>query len=203
MNREQAIEKATEARRGSTCTYVEDVPGGYGQARAMVNDNIAIVDTLVALGVLKLDDGASELPPPTYLKPAEPPRCEPPPEHHEKLYHWLRSPGLQMIIRQWSSVWTSFTGEQRTSEEMAKTGWRYVAPCEEPKEAATPQPTAPTFHEHQMIWVTKDDDEPTLVGRKGRVITTDIDGWYHVQLERVIGYRRYRPEHLSAEAPKP
>lgn len=78
------------------------------------------------------------------LPPA--PRCEPPPEHREKRWHWIKRPNSEGPI---PLVWVNATtgwicvGEAISPDRACDRGWRYVAPCEEPKASPRPVPGSP------------------------------------------------------------
>lgn len=85
-----------------------------------------MIDMLVALGVLKLDEPVTAL------------RCEPPPEHRDKPWHWLErsKDGFSRFIGEWDGQWcVPGTGVAVEPDHAAHCGCRYVAPCEEPTSA--------------------------------------------------------------------
>ncbi|HEY6030476.1 MAG TPA: hypothetical protein VIU44_07935 [Gaiellaceae bacterium] len=71
--------------------------------------------------------------------------CEPPPEHRGKTYHWLRAPEGDLQVHAWDAGGWSGDTIFVESDDLWKSGWRYVAPCEEPrfKPAERLAPTGP------------------------------------------------------------
>lgn len=68
---------------------------------------------------------------------ATPPRCVPPPERRRAgTWHWIERANSYRCPAQWfpnaPQEW-SIAGRAVSAKEMTNMGWRYVAPCEEPK----------------------------------------------------------------------
>lgn len=162
MTRDEAIQIV------SATAFVEKQPGIV----ELIIPPAPFVDALVALGVLKLDEplAAKKGDPafimhvgsqinratPVFYKDGSwwplrqtdaesnqtPPRCEPPPEHREKRWHWLRDHLSNLSVGLWLSdahLWSIRCGTLFTDgapDKLAEKGWRYVAPCEEPKTGA-------------------------------------------------------------------
>jgi len=133
------------------------------------------------------------------------PRCEPPPEHRGKRWHWLHvrralEPPSLNVGRWEGDHWTiNCDLDEYSPAELAQLCWRYIAPCEEPEQEVGD--SRPILEPGTLVWVARDDDQPALVGRFGRVHTVEYDGWVLVQIERVVGLRRFRAEHLSLTPP--
>lgn len=67
--------------------------------------------------------------------------CEPPPEHRDKRWHWLRYAGPRISqvgdkpspMKWENGRWNNEDCFEYSATDAFAHGWRYVAPCEEPK----------------------------------------------------------------------
>lgn len=123
MTRDQAIERIEDAYRAAETRHPEQRRMSADLLRMCAESE---VDSLEALGVLKLTRHS--------LRPAQD-RCEPPPEHRSKEWHWLCDANGARFVAAWlGDVWVrAMTTVSLTPITAAHMGIRYVAPCEEPK----------------------------------------------------------------------
>jgi len=65
------------------------------------------------------------------------PRCEPPAEHRGKRWHWVSFRGEEPGPAEWrqEGCWGSEWVEPKKAYEL---GYRYVAPCEPPRQETQP-----------------------------------------------------------------
>jgi hypothetical protein len=69
--------------------------------------------------------------------PTEPATCEPPPEHRDVEWHWLRHPAYEWEPTLWDGDALWFNTDEQSwllPTEMSALGWRYVGPARPPKE---------------------------------------------------------------------
>lgn len=158
MTRDEAIKRTLDSAWPTSKSAPADIQA--------IEEAESFVDALGALGVLKLDGlaprtataadldkraasvdatGAPRNSAGAYIggkwveDAAIRARCEPPPEHRGKRWHWLQtrrtleSGGLE--IGRWEGNRWSINCDldEYSPAELAQLCWRYVAPCEEPK----------------------------------------------------------------------